>query len=101
MILAKERLDLLAGQRFGDEVETGAAVLLGNDDAEDPELGQPLDQPPVELVLDVVLDRDRQDLVVDEIPHRVLNQPLLGCELEVHGAEPTGGRRSDPRPSRR
>src|SRR5207248_2359500 len=35
-------------------------------------------------VLDVVLDGVREDAVVDEPPNRVLQQPLLVRELEVH-----------------
>jgi len=77
-------LDLLARQRLGDVVEAGASVLLRDHDAEDPELGHALDQLEVELVLDVVLDRDRQDALVDERAHRVLDQSLLVGELEVH-----------------
>ena len=70
-------LDLLAGERLGDEVEAGAAVLLRNHDPEDPELGQAVDQVEVELVVDVVLHGDRQHALVDERPHRLLGQPLL------------------------
>ena len=51
---------------------------------EDPELGQPLDQLEVELVLDVVLDRDRQHALVHEGADGVLDQPLLVGQLEVH-----------------
>ena len=78
-------LDLLAGERLGDEVEAGAAVLLGDHDAEDPELRHALDQLHVELVVDVVLDRDGQDPLVDEGANRLLDQALLVGELEVHG----------------
>ena len=77
-------LDLLAGKRLGDEIETGAAVRLGNDDAQDPELGHALDQLEIELVVDVVLDRDRQDALVHERANGVLDQPLLVGQLEVH-----------------
>ena len=77
-------LDLLAGERLGDEVEPGAAVLLGDHDAEDPELGHALDQLEVELVVDVVLDRDREDPLVDEGADGLLDQALLVGELEVH-----------------
>ena len=52
-----------------------------------PELGHPLDQLEVELVLDVVLDRDREDALVDEGADGVLDQPLLVGELEVHAEE--------------
>ena len=36
--------DLLAGERLGDEVQAGAAVLLRDHDAEQAELGHPLDR---------------------------------------------------------
>jgi hypothetical protein len=52
-------LDLLAGERLGDEVEPGAAVLLGDDDPEESELGHPFDHRQVEAMLDVVVDRVR------------------------------------------
>ena len=70
-------LDLLARERLRDEVEPGAAVLLGDDDPEHPELRHPRDQLEVELVLDVVLDRDRQHAVVDERADGVLHVALL------------------------
>jgi hypothetical protein len=40
----------------------------------------------------VVLDRDREDAVVDEPAHGLLDQPLLVGELEVHERECTGVR---------
>ena len=63
-----------------------------------PELGHPGDRIQVEPVLDVVLDRVRQDAVVDEPPNRVLQQALLVGELEVHVGLVYGrfGRRSRP-----
>ena len=78
-------LDLLADERLGDEVEAGTAVLLGNDDAEQAELGHALDRPHVEVVVDVVLDRGREDAVLDELTDGCLHLPLLGSELEIHG----------------
>src|SRR5439155_23942583 len=62
----------------------GSAVLLGNDDAEHSELGHALDQAQVEPVLDVVLDRDREDFVVDEVPNRVLDQALFLRQVEIN-----------------
>ena len=56
----------------------------GIDDAEEAELGHALDQLEVELVVDVVLDRDRQDALVDERADGLLDQPLLVGEREVH-----------------
>ena len=78
-------LDLLARERLGDEVEPGAAVLLRDHDAEDPELGHALDQLHVELVVDVVLDGDGQHALVHEGADGLLDQALLVGELEVHG----------------
>ena len=80
-------LDLLADERLGDEVEPGAAVLLRDHDPEQPELGHALDHAQVEVVVDVVLDRVRQDALVDERAHGVLNQPLFIGKVEVHGRE--------------
>ncbi len=77
-------LDLLARERLGDEVEAGTAVRLGNDDSEDAQLREPGDQLEVELVLEVVLHRHRQDSLVDERARRRLREPLLVGQLEVH-----------------
>src|SRR5581483_2553509 len=90
--------DLLAGERLGDEVEPGAAVLLRDDDPEDAELGHSLDELQVELVVDVVLDGDRKDALVDECADGVLDQPLLVGELEVHAAESMDPPRREARP---
>ena len=79
-------LDLLAGERLGDEVEPGAAVFLGDHDPEDAELGHPLDRPEVEVVVDVVLDGVREGPLVHEPSNRVLKESLLVAELEVHAA---------------
>jgi hypothetical protein len=38
------------------------------------------------VVVDVVLDRIRQHALVDEVAHRLLDQALLVCQLEVHSA---------------
>ena len=78
-------LDLLAREGLGDEVEPCAAVLLRDDHAEDAELGHPLDQLDVEVVVDVVLYRDGEHSLVDERPDRLLDQTLLVGQLEVHG----------------
>ena len=77
-------LDLLAGERLRDVVEPRAAVLLRDDDPEDPELGHPLDRAHVEPVRDVVLDRDGEHALVHEGADGLLDQPLLVGELEVH-----------------
>ena len=40
-------------------------------------------------MVDVVLDRDREDALVHEGADGVLDQPLLVAELEVHAGEST------------
>ena len=40
-------------------------------------------------MVDVVLDRDRQDALVHERADGLLDQPLLVGELEVHGGNTT------------
>ena len=77
-------LDLLAGERLADEVHAGAAMLFGHDDPEEAER-HALDHAHVEVVVDVVLDRVRQDAFVDELPDGRLYLALLGRELEIHG----------------
>src|SRR4051812_3998012 len=81
-------LDLLARERLRHVVEACAPVLLRHDDAEDPELCHALDQLEVELVVDVVLHGDRQDALVHELANRVLDQPLLVGQLEIHRRQP-------------
>ncbi len=83
-------LDLLTRERLGHEIEAGAPVLLRDHDPEDPELRHALDQLEVELVIDVVLDRDRQDALVHEGANGVLDQALFIGELEIHCSKTTG-----------
>ena len=71
-------------ERLGDEIETGAAVLLRDDDPEQAQLGHALDHAHVEVMVDVVLDRVRQHALVHEVANGVLDQPLLVGELEIH-----------------
>ena len=91
-------LDLLAGEGLADEVETGAAVLLRDDDPEDAELGHSVDQLHVEPVRDVVLDRHGQDALVHEGADGVLDEALLVAELEVdrHGGPSLRAARTPP-----
>ena len=79
-------LDLLARERLRDEVEPRAAVLLRDHDPEQAELGHALDHAHVQVMVDVVLDRVRQDARVHEVAHGALDQALLVGELEVHRA---------------
>src|SRR5438876_11656263 len=80
--------DLRAGERFGDEVQAGATVLLRDHDAEQAELGHPLDRRHVQTVRNVVLDCMGKDALVDERSYRVLDESLLVGQLEVYGAGP-------------
>ena len=78
-------LDLLAREGLRDEVHAGAAVLLGNDDPQQPELGHAFDHGHVQVVVDVVLDRVREHAFVHELADGRLHLALLGRELEIHG----------------
>ena len=69
--------ELLDDHRVGREVEPHPAVLLGDRDAEQPELLHLLDHGVGELVLVVVLLGDREDLVVDELAHHLGDGLLL------------------------
>ena len=77
-------LDLLADQRLAHVVETGAAVLDRDRRAEQAELGHPLDDAHVEVMVDVVLLGHRQHPPVDELAHRLGDRALLIGQLEVH-----------------
>ena len=69
-----------------DEVEPGAAVRLGDHDAEEPELRHALRSGRGRAGGRCrCCDCDRQDPLVDEGAHGVLEQALLDGELEVHG----------------
>ena len=83
-------LDLLAGERLRDEVHSGPAVLLRDDDSEQPELGHSLDHGHVEVVVDVVLDRVRKHALVHELADGRLHLALLRSELEIHGTSVRG-----------
>ena len=68
---------LLHDHRVGGEVESHPAVLLGDGHAEQPELLHLLHDRLGELVLVVVLLGDRDDLLVDELPHHLGDRALL------------------------
>jgi hypothetical protein len=77
-------LDLLADEGLGDEVHPGPAVLLRDRDPEQAELRHSFDDAHLEVMIDVVLDGVGKDALVDELPDRPLDFPLLRCELEIH-----------------
>src|SRR5207247_9407134 len=78
--------DLFAGERFGDEVQAGATVLLRDHDSEQAEIGHPLDHRHVQTVRNVVLDCVATDAFGAERSYRVLDAPLLGGQFQVHVA---------------
>ena len=63
---------------------------MRNDDAEQAQLGHPLDDPHVEVVVDVVFDRVRQDSLVDERTDGLLDQFLFRAQREFHAASLIG-----------
>ena len=63
--------DLLDRQRVGQQRLAQAAVLLGDHQAEDAELLEALDDLGGVLVLVLELGGHREDLGLDELPHRL------------------------------
>ena len=82
--------DLLHHQRVGQQRLAQAAVLLGNGQPEQAELLHPLHDLGRVLVLVLKLAGDRDDLLVDELPHRGQDVPLnisqaFGLREAFHG----------------
>src|SRR5262249_27940699 len=75
---------LLEHEDVREEVRAGAAVLLRNADAEEPELGEPREQLTGKAVRTVPVGRVRGDLGVRELARQRLDLALVGRELEVH-----------------
>ena len=75
---------LLDRDRVRERVPAAAAVLLGDRDAHQPELGHLGDELVGEAVLAVELLGDRRDLLVGERADGVADQLVLGGEVEVH-----------------
>jgi DNA-directed RNA polymerase sigma subunit (sigma70/sigma32) len=76
-------LDLLADERLGDVVEPRSAVLDRDHRAQQAQLGHALDDAHVEVVVDVVLLRDRHDATINELADRLLDRELLVGQIEV------------------
>src|SRR5262249_44398632 len=76
--------DLLHHQDVGDGVEAGAAVLLGDGHAEEPQLRHAAHQPRREAVLAVDRGRLRQHILHGELARRLQDELLLRREGEVH-----------------
>ena len=73
--------DLLDRQRVGEQRLAEPAVLLGDHQAEDPHLLHALDDLRGVLVLVLQLGRDRDDLLVDELPDELEEFLLLVGEV--------------------
>ena len=76
--------ELLDHEHVREEVGPGAAVLLGEADAHQPELGELREDVAREVVLAIPLGRVRLDLGADEVARERLDLLLLGRKLEVH-----------------
>ena len=81
--------DLLDRDRVRQGVETGAALVLRERDAEPAELADPPDDLDREAPLALVLVDDRCDLGDHEIADGVAEQGVLRGEVEVHRPERT------------
>ena len=92
--------DLLDRDGVGERVHAGAALVLGDRDAEPAHLAQPADDLDREAVLSLVLLDDRRDLVLHEVADRRPEQLVLRREVQVHRPEPTSRPRARPCPWR-
>ncbi len=75
---------LLDRNRIRDSVGAGAAVLLRDRDAHQPQVGQLGDELVREALLTVELLRDRRDARLRELAHRAAEQLLLVAQVVVH-----------------
>src|SRR5262249_30012606 len=76
--------ELLDRQRVGQRVGPGAAVLLGEGDGEQAELGGLAQLVEREAGGAVELLGDRRDLALGELAHGVAEEAVLFGEIEVH-----------------
>ena len=76
---------LLDADRVRQRVGPGAAVLLGDRHAHQPELGELADDLVRETLLTVELLGDGRDPLDRELANRLAEQLVLGLEVEVHG----------------
>src|SRR5581483_10819425 len=74
-----------------DVAEPGAAVLLGEDDAEEAQLAELRHHLARELLRLVDLLDDGVDLAAGELAHRLLDVPLLRGEREADAGRALGG----------
>src|SRR4029079_2851374 len=86
--------DLLDRDRVGERVEPGAALVLGDRDAQPAELADASDVLDRETTLALVLVDDRGDLGQHEVADGVAQQGVFGREVEVHGGERTPAERA-------
>ena len=76
--------DLFEDDGAAQRVVSGAAVLFGHHDAEQPLFGQLRDQLRWKARVLVALGRAGRDLAVGELAHRLLENLLLFAQLEIH-----------------
>jgi hypothetical protein len=84
--------DLLQRDRVRQGVHPGAAPAFGDHRAKQSELAELREDLRRELVAAVDLGRARQDLARRQVARGVLNQLLLGRQIEVHAPFQVGGR---------
>jgi hypothetical protein len=78
--------DLLHGHGVGEGVHAGPALVLGDRDAEPAELADAPHDVDREAPLALMLVYDRRDLGRHELADRLLEEPMLGGQVEVHRA---------------
>jgi hypothetical protein len=75
--------DLLDDQPVREVIEAAAAVLLGDDRAKEPHVGDLLDEVEIKPLFAVIFAGDGDDLAVGEVARGLPDQALLVGQLEV------------------
>jgi hypothetical protein len=83
--------DLLDGDRVGERVEAGAALVLGDRDTEPAHLAEPCHDVARKSPLAFVLVDLRRDFVQHEVADRLAQEAVFGRQVEIHRAERSTG----------
>ena len=95
---APDPADLLDGDRVGQRVQAGPALVFGDRDAEPAHLAEALDDVDREASGPLVLVDDRLDLLDHEVADRLAEEGVFRREIEVHLPESTAPPAAPPRP---
>ena len=88
---APDPADLLDRDRVGQRIEAGAALVLGDRDAEPAHRAEAVHDRPREAARLLVFVDDRCDLADHEVADGLTQEPMLRGEVEVHGPQGSTG----------